>query len=124
MITKWLMLALFGAIGTIARAEMAAFVQRLAGPSFPWGTVAVNLLGSFAFGVVWAAAATSHRAVDIRLAALTGFMGAFTTFSTFMFDTEQLVEASRWGAMSANLLLQNVAGIGLVIAGLAVGRTF
>jgi CrcB protein len=124
MITKWLVLALFGAVGTIARAEMAAFVQRLAGPSFPWGTVAVNLLGSFAFGLVWAASATSHRSVDIRLAALTGFMGAFTTFSTFMFDTEQLIEGSRWVATSANLLIQNFAGLGCIVAGLVVGRLF
>src|SRR5438552_12244227 len=101
MILKLSVLGVFGAAGTILRAEMAAFVQRFAGASFPWGTVAVNLLGSFAFGVVWAVTAASPRAVDVRLAALTGFMGAFTTFSTFMFESEQLFEASRFAAGAA-----------------------
>jgi CrcB protein len=124
MIEKWLMLALFGALGTIARAEGALFVQRLAGASFPWGTVAVNLVGSFAFGMVWTMSSASGRVTDIRLAALTGFMGAFTTFSTFMFDTEQLIAASRFGAAGANLLLQNVVGVVCVISGMALGRVF
>lgn len=124
MMTKLLVLSVFGAAGTILRAEMAAFVQRFAGSTFPWGTVAVNLVGSFAFGLVWAATASSARAVDVRFAALTGFMGAFTTFSTFVFDTEQLLEASRFGAAASNLLLQNAVGILCMISGLALGRAF
>jgi CrcB protein len=124
MITKWLLLAVFGALGTIARAEMTLVVQRLTGPAFPWGTVSVNLVGSLLFGLVWAASAGHARAADLRLAALTGFMGAFTTFSTLMFDTEQLAEASRWGAAAGNLALQNVAGLVCVGLGLALGRVF
>ncbi len=107
--------------GTIARAEVSALVQR-AMPGFPWGTVCVNLAGSFLFGLVWAAAEGHQRATDIRLVALTGFMGAFTTFSTLMFDTEQLAELSRFGAAAGNLLIQNVAGLACVAAGLALGR--
>jgi CrcB protein len=121
MTTKWLLLAVFGAIGTIARAEMSALVQR-AWPGFPWGTVAVNLVGAFLFGLVWAAAEGSARSADVRLVALTGFMGAFTTFSTFMFDTEQLAEASRFGAAAGNLALQNVGGLACLVLGLAIGR--
>lgn len=121
MTTKWLWLAVFGAIGTIARAELSALIQR-ALPGFPWGTVAVNLAGSFLFGLVWAAAAGHARATDVRLFALTGFMGAFTTFSTFVFDTEQLAEASRWGAAATNLLVQNAVGMVCMVAGLALGR--
>ena len=122
MTMKWVYLAVFGAIGTIARAEASALIQKAAGPAFPWGTVAVNLLGSFLFGLVWELSASHARAADIRLAALTGFMGAFTTFSTFMFDTEQLAEAGRLGAAAGNLALQNVAGLVCMVAGLAIGR--
>jgi CrcB protein len=122
MTMKWVYLAVFGAIGTIARAEVSALIQKAAGPAFPWGTVAVNLLGSFLFGLVWELAVSHARAADIRLAALTGFMGAFTTFSTFMFDTEQLAEAGRLGAAAGNLALQNVAGLVCMVAGLAIGR--
>jgi CrcB protein len=124
MITKWLLLAVFGALGTIARAEMSLLVQRVTGPSFPWGTVSVNLVGSFLFGIVWAATAGHARAADVRLVALTGFMGAFTTFSTLMFDSEQLAVASRWGAAAGNLAVQNVAGLVCMALGLALGRVF
>lgn len=121
---KWLLLAAFGALGTVARAEMSAWVQRAAGAGFPWGTVAVNLLGSFLFGLVWSASDGLAHARDVRLSALTGFMGAFTTFSTLMFDVEQLGETSRFGAAASNLALQNAAGIACMIAGLALGRIF
>lgn len=124
MITKLLLLSVFGALGTIARAEMSALVQRLCGVHFPWGTVSVNLVGSLLFGLVWTSAAGSARVADIRLVALTGFMGAFTTFSTFMFDTEQLAETSRLGAAAGNLALQNVAGFVCMAVGLAIGRAF
>jgi CrcB protein len=124
MTTKLILLAVFGALGTIARAELSALVQRLCGPNFPWGTLSVNLVGSLLFGLVWTAAAGSARVADVRLVALTGFMGAFTTFSTFMFDTEQLAEASRFGAAAGNLALQNVAGLVCMAVGLALGRAF
>ena len=122
MTMKWVYLAVFGAVGTIARAEVSALVQRAAGPAFPWGTVAVNLIGSFLFGLIWAMTESHARAADIRLSALTGFMGAFTTFSTFMFDSEQLAEAGRFAASAGNLALQNVAGVACIVAGLAIGR--
>lgn len=122
--TKWLWLSAFGALGTVARAEISAWVQRTAGQGFPWGTVAVNLLGSFLFGLVWSASDGMPRAADVRLSALTGFMGAFTTFSTLVFDVEQLGETSRLAAAAGNLALQNVGGIACMIAGLAAGRVF
>ncbi|HVU00224.1 MAG TPA: CrcB family protein [Polyangiaceae bacterium] len=122
MIQRWVLLVVFGAIGTVARAEGSAWVQRLSGSTFPWGTVFVNLLGSFAFGFVWSVTAGGARTAELRTAALTGFMGAFTTFSTFMFDGSQLAQASRYGALAGNLILQNGAGLALMFAGLALGR--
>lgn len=112
----------FGALGTVARAAVSAWVQRAAGPGFPWGTAAVNLAGSFLFGLVWAVTEGMDRSADVRLVALTGFMGAFTTFSTLMFDVHQLAELSRLGAAAGNLLFQNAAGIACIVLGLVLGR--
>ena len=118
-----LLIALGGALGTVGRLGLSALTQRLAGPTFPWGTVSVNLLGCFLYGLVWA---ITEERVDVppqvRLLLLTGFMGAFTTFSTFVFDSEQLLTAGRLAGFAANIVLQNGIGIGCLIAGLALGR--
>ncbi len=85
----WLCFA--GAAGTLARYGLAGLMQRLLGESFPWGTLTVNALGCFLFGVVWMLA--EDRLVisgQTRFVILTGFMGAFTTFSTFAFETAAL----------------------------------
>jgi CrcB protein len=121
MIARWALIAACGAIGTVARALVYTHVKADA-TTFPWSTVIVNLVGSFLFGVVFTATEGHARATDLRLAALTGFMGAFTTFSTLVFDTAELASAGRFGAAATNLLLQNAAGIVLIILGFAVGR--
>ena len=127
---KIAVVALGGALGTMCRAGLSILVQgrlaqRLPGwPSFPWGTVSVNLAGCFGFGLAWALLeARWQHAEAARLLVLTGFMGAFTTFSTFMFDTAEL-GMSRVGLAIGNVLLQNAAGLLLVFAGLALGRVF
>lgn len=116
-------LALAGALGTLCRAGLTRVVQRAVGLGFPWGTVTVNVLGSLLFGLAWAL--TEKRfadAAEIRLYVLTGFMGAFTTFSTFAFDTLALVQEERIGAALGNLALQNLLGVGAVLLGLWLGR--
>lgn len=123
MSSKWVLIVFGGALGTLARASLSAFVQRIAGAGFPWGTVAVNLLGCFLFGFVWAVTEQYTRfATELRLALLTGFMGAFTTFSTFAFDTVDLGRAARYAAFGGNLLLQNLGGLTCLVIGLALGR--
>lgn len=122
---KLLLLAAAGAAGTLARFGLSGLVQRLGPTDFPWGTFAVNALGCLLFGVVWSLA--EERLVisgATRLVVLVGFMGAFTTFSTFAFETVQLLDDSQWLAAAGNLLLQNVAGVALVLLGIALGRYF
>lgn len=119
------LLALFGAAGTISRYFLHLFVQRMHGTQFPWGTFAVNALGCLAFGIVWGLA--EHRALvgpQTRLFVLVGFMGAFTTFSSYAFETAQLIETGRWLWASGNLVLQNAVGISLVFVGIALGKLF
>jgi CrcB protein len=120
---KCALIALAGAAGTLARFGLAGLVQRLGGIAFPWGTWTVNLLGCFAFGVVWTLA--EERLLisgQTRFIVLTGFMGAFTTFSTFAFETADLMRDGSWCLAAGNVLGQNVLGIAGVLLGLAVGR--
>ncbi len=121
--SKLLLIALAGGVGTLARYGLGSLVHRIFGAGFPWGTVSVNLLGSFLFGLVWTLA--SQRMVistEARIIILTGFMGAFTTFSTFMFETGELIRGGQWLLAGGNLLLQNIIGLAAVFGGIAVAR--
>ncbi len=123
MWTQLLLLALAGAAGTLCRYGLSGLVQRLCGDQFPWGTFAVNALGCFLFGLVWALAEDrlliSGRS---RFVVLTGFMGAFTTFSTFAFESTGLLQDAQWGRAAWNLLGQNLVGVACVLMGVAAGR--
>jgi CrcB protein len=122
---RLLLIAAAGAAGTLARYGLAGVVQRLAPLGLPWGTFAVNALGCLLFGVVWSLAEERMLISGAtRMIVLTGFMGAFTTFSTFAFETGQLIDDSQWLAAGGNLLLHNVAGVVLILVGIALGKLF
>ncbi len=117
----WLLLA--GALGTGARALMSGVVQKAFGPRFPLGTASVNALGCLFFGLVWAYTEDRLKlSTEVRFIVLTGFMGAFTTFSTFAFESASLLQEARVGAALANVVAQNALGILCVFGGLALGR--
>ena len=119
------LLSVAGAVGTLARYGLSNLVQRFSPSEFPWGTLAVNAPGCLAFGVVWSLAEERMLISGAtRIVLLVGFMGAFTTFSTFAFETGQMLDDSQWFTAAANLLAQNVLGVVLVLVGMAVGRLF
>jgi fluoride exporter len=121
---RLLLLALAGSIGTLARYGLSGLVQRHAGALFPWGTFAVNALGCFLFGLVWTLAERRMWiSPEYRIVILVGFMGAFTTFSTYAFETTQQLQDAQWGAALGNIVLNNVLGIALVYLGLSLGKT-
>jgi fluoride exporter len=123
MATKLLALCIAGALGTLARYGLQGLVQRWTGGSFPWGTLAVNALGCLAFGVVWSVA--SERQLigpQTRTLLLVGFMGAFTTFSSFVFETAQLGRGGQWLLAGANVGLELMLGAVALFAGIALGR--
>ncbi len=122
---KLLLVAAAGAAGTLARFFVATGVQRYQPLDFPLGTLAVNALGCLLFGIVWSLAeGRMHISPTTRLIILVGFLGAFTTFSTFAFETAELLEHSRWLKAVGNVLVQNVVGVTLAAVGMAVGRWF
>ena len=123
MATKLLLLASAGAFGTLARYFLGGAVQRLSGGAFPWGTFAVNMTGTLLFGLVWSLA--EDRLVissEARTIILVGFMGAFTTFSSFMFETGELMRDSQWALAFGNIALQNLTGILFLFIGFAIVR--
>ncbi len=123
MLQKVLLIACAGALGTVCRYGLAGLVQRLAGVGFPWGTFACNIVGSFMFGLIWSMA--EERIIisgETRVIILSGFMGAFTTFSTFMFETSGLLQDSEWWLAAGNLFGQCALGILFLFLGLAVGK--
>jgi CrcB protein len=122
-VPQWILIGLAGAAGALTRYTLAGFVQQIMGSGFPWGTAAVNVLGSFLFGVVWSLA-DERLAIspEARTIILTGFMGAFTTFSTFMFETSNLLRDSQWLLAAGNIIGQIALGLIGLFLGLAVGR--
>ena len=123
MAQRMLLIGLAGALGTLARYGLSDVIQRLAGGNLPWGTIIVNIVGCFLFGLVWTLA--DERLVidaETRLVVLGGFMGAFTTFSTFIFDTGGFVREAQWLLAGGNILLQTASGLAFLFIGATTGR--
>ena len=101
-----------GGGGTLARYAIATWVQRTTDSGFPWGILAANAIGSFAFGLLYSLA-EEHNLLsgELRIAILVGFLGAFTTFSTFAFDTGQLIREERYIWAAGNMVLNNAIGL-------------
>lgn len=110
-------IGLLGGVGAVARFALDGSVAARVGRPFPYGTLAVNLLGSFLLGTFLGAALTGDA---YRLAG-TGLIGAFTTFSTWMFESHRLGEDGRMRLGTANFLVSLVLGVLAAWAGRRVG---
>lgn len=122
---KLMLLALAGALGTLARYGLGGLVQRIGGEGFPWGTLAVNLAGCLAAGLLWTLFESRWTVSgETRAVVLVGFMGAFTTFSTLILETGHMVRASEWAHAGLNLILHNGLGFAALFAGIFIGRLF
>lgn len=120
---KFFYLGLAGALGTMARYWLSGVVQRDSTAGFPIGTAAVNLIGCLLFGLLWAYMENRLSiSSQTRIAVFLGFFGAFTTFSSFAFETCQLLDQSQWLWASGNILLQNILGIAGLLTGLVIGK--
>lgn len=119
------MVAAMGACGAVARYAVTLLMVRLAGgPTLSFvGTLFVNALGSFLFGYLFAVGPQAAWLTPaLRLGLLSGFMGAFTTFSAFSIDTINLFQMRGPSWALAYVVVQNVLGIGLALWGAHLGR--
>src|SRR3954452_24123423 len=101
---RFLWICLGGAAGTGARYLLSGWLLRAAGPGFPWGTLAVNVLGSCLLGLIMQVPLPpALLPPTLRLALTTGVMGGFTTYSTFTYETLQYLQQNDWLAACANV---------------------
>lgn len=123
MWVKFLWLGIAGGLGTLARYGLGGLVQRVGGGGFPWGTLTVNVLGCFAAGLLWMLFENRiSPSGQVRVIVLVGFMGGFTTFSSFMLETSLLMRDAEWLRAVGNLTLHNTVGMIALFLGLALGR--
>jgi CrcB protein len=114
-----------GALGAVARFITVVISQYMFGERFPIGTLFVNCFGSFLIGLFMSLC--MDRLADVeywRLFVVVGFLGAYTTFSSFAWDTLVLYTNGQWLAASINILLNNVITITLLLMGMHTGRLF
>lgn len=114
---SWVLLALAGGVGALLRFTLDSAVSRRISSAFPIGTLAVNVAGSFALGVL------TGRGVggDSAFVFGTGLIGAYTTFSTWMFETERSAEEGAPTTGLANVAVSIAAGLAAAGAGWAIG---
>jgi CrcB protein len=117
------MIAIGGALGAIARYQIAASIQTRIPVGFPYGTFVVNVSGCLILGFV--TALMTERTVvhpNWRFLIPIGFVGAYTTFSTFELETFRAVSEGAWSVAAANILGSFVAGYVALWAGFVAGR--
>ena len=120
-----LIVAAGGAVGASLRHLTGLAAMRLLGVNFPWGTLAVNIVGSFAMGVFIELLARRFGASnELRLFVATGLLGGFTTFSAFSLDVAVLWERGAAGTAAGYVLVSVIGAILALFAGLWVARTF
>ena len=122
-VTEILLISLGATAGVNARYFLSRYAARVLGPVFPYGTLIINVTGSLVVGffVIW----TTERVLADprwRLLVVVGFAGAFTTFSSYAFETMAFFEQGQWLLMATNFFANNLLCLGAALAGMALAR--
>ena len=119
------LIAIFGAVGTLARYVLQGLVQVRAGSAFPYGTLLINLTGCFFLGLI--GQFSMNRMVlptEWRLAITVGFFGGYTTFSSFGWETAKMLEDGEWLRASVYVGASVMAGLLLSVGGIRLANRF
>jgi CrcB protein len=117
-----LLVAIGAAIGGVARYLIGGWLASLLGPDFPWGTVFVNVTGSFVIGVVLILVQGGALPAGARPFVAVGILGGYTTFSTYSYETLELITDGNYGVAVINVFVQLVLGLIGVYLGVVLGR--
>lgn len=116
-------IAVAGSLGAISRYEMAGLAHRWMGTGFPYGTLAVNVIGSFVIGLVMQISLSTDLIPPAwRLAMTVGFLGAFTTFSAFSYETLGYLEDGAWLTAGVNILANVLLSVLAAFLGVSLAR--
>lgn len=120
MLIKLLLVAAGGALGSVLRYLVGAFVQTQYTLTFPYHTLGINVLGCFVMGLLigWGVHAGGEQGLGLRLFLITGVLGGFTTFSAFSLDVVMLVERGAYLAAATYIAASLLASLFAVFSGL------
>ena len=119
---KIILLAAGGAIGTLLRYSLSGLTYRFFDSIFPWGTLLVNLAGSFVIGLLWGLFDIENISSNLRNFIFIGILGGFTTFSTFALENFSLFRDGEIKLALSNIMASNILGIILVFAGYLLSK--
>jgi CrcB protein len=122
---KLFLIALFGAVGTLARYGLQGLVQTRVTSTFPYGTLLINLTGCLLLGFI--GQLTLNRMLissDLRIAIAVGFFGGYTTFSSFGWETAKMLEDGEWLRATTYVGTSVIAGLLLSVAGIRLANRF
>ena|SRR5579862_3749848 len=124
LLKNFLAISIAAIVGANLRYILSRLTARELGPVFPYGTLFINIAGSFIVGLflIWT---TERVLIDPhwRLVVVIGFCGSFTTFSSYAFETMAYFEQGQWALMAANILANNFLCLVGALAGMALART-
>ncbi len=119
---KFLYVGVGGAIGAALRYYISGLTNKFLTDGFPWGTLSVNLIGSFVMGFLWGLFEVVIVSENMRLLFFIGILGSFTTFSTFSFENFNLFKSGKYGFFALNITASLLFGIGLIFVGYFISR--
>ena len=111
-----------GAIGTLLRYSLSGWTYKYFEEIFPWGTLVVNLISSFAIGFLWELFERWAFSPNVRTFVFIGILGGFSTFSTYVIETANLAREGETALALSNIVVSNVLGLILVYLGLITAR--
>lgn len=116
-------IGIFGALGCLTRYFVSGWTYTLAGRGLPYGTLAVNVIGSLLLGLIMEGSLRSTLlSSELRLGLTVGFLGGFTTFSTFSMETLNLIESGQLARALANMVISVLVCVGAAGLGVVLGR--